>query len=168
METGSWEELSPKMSQLSAWRHALLARFFRDSETREEKQKYADWALENKNRILHREHPWQLWLNNMGRVSYTLGDIRNASKYYNDSLALCLSGTLGPTIQVMALLPMSGLWKIGGLPGTDKDEAEKKIRMSAGDLNPDYFKQILDERDFTKILETVWKRPEALFPFTYR
>ena len=168
MQIDSWLKLWPKLPGLSQWHHTLLARFFADSEEREETRKYVDWSLRNKDRILHQEHPWQLWLYNMGRVSYSLGNIRNASEFYNDSLALCLSGTLGPTVQVMALLPLSGLWRAGRSPTSQIDPVEKRIRRSAEGLNPDYFRLLLDEPDLTRTLEKIWARPEALFPFTYR
>lgn len=168
MEIENWEELWPKMPRLSEWQHALLARFFGENDEQKERLRYVDWALENKDRILHREHPWQLWLNNMGRVSYALGDTRNASKYYNDSLALCLSGKLGLTVQMMALLPLSGVWKAGGQSESEMAPIEKKIRSSAEDLNPDYFRVLLNESEFAVTLEKIWDKPEALFPFTYR
>jgi len=168
MEIERWGELWSKMPGLSQWHHALLARFFADSEERGETRKYADWSLKNKGRILPQEHPWQLWLYNMGRVSYSLGDTRNASEFYNGSLALCLTGTLGPTVQVMALLPLSGLWQAGGLTGSEIDPTEKRIRRSAEGLNPDYFRLLLDESNFTRTLEKIWAQPEELFPFTYR
>jgi len=164
----TWPELLPKLAELSEWHHALLARFFADGEDREERKEYSDWALKNKNRILHRKHPWQLWLNNMGRVARSSGDTRNAMEWYNDSLALCLSGELGPTVQVMALLPLSGIWRCEGLAAVDMASAEKKVRSSAESLNPDHFRILLDEPDFTKTLETICIQLEVLFPFTYR
>ena len=167
-EIETWQELWSKLPGLSQWHHALLARFFADSEERQETLKYADWSLRNKDRILSQEHPWQLWLYNMGRVSYSLGDTKEASELYSDSLALCLSGKLGPTVQMMALLPLSGLSVNGCLLRSQIDPVEKRIRKSGEGLNPNYFRLLLDESDFTRTLEKIWTQPEALFPFTYR
>ena len=168
MEIESWEELWPNMDRLSEWHHALLVRFFSDGKEREERHKYTDWALKNKNRILHRKHPWQLWLNNMGRASYKSGDTKNGVRYFNESLVLCLSDSLGPTVHVMALLPLAGLWHAGGLSESEMAAMAKKIRRSAEGLNPDYFRPLLDEPEFSITLEKIWNEPEALFPFTYR
>ena len=109
-----------------------------------------------------------MWLYNMGRVSYSLGDTKEASELYSDSLALCLSGKLGPTVQMMALLPLSGLSVNGCLLRSQIDPVEKRIRKSGEGLNPNYFRLLLDESDFTRTLEKIWTQPEALFPFTYR
>jgi hypothetical protein len=104
----------------------------------------------------------------MGRVCQMLEDMPAAVTYYKRSLALCLSDRTGFTVRVMALLPLAGLWKAEGLGGVDLGSAEEKIRHAAEDLNPVHFCPLLKKPVFTEVLQNVWTRPEALFPFTYR
>jgi hypothetical protein len=67
----------------------------------------------------------------------------------------------------MALLPLSGLWRLGELSRIDVKSAEIAVRKSADHLNPGYFR-VLKEKEFTAVLETVWQKPQSLFPFSYR
>jgi len=168
LEIDDWQDLWPKLPELTQWRHAALARFLADSRKREKARIYAEWALSNNGQIHEDRHPWQLWLYNMGRIMDLLGDRESAIKFYDYSLALCRSGNLGPTVQAMALLPLSGLWQADGLNRVDLVLVEKEIRRAAKDLNPVHFKSFLNEPDFITALENVWTRPEKMFPFTYR
>jgi hypothetical protein len=168
LEIDDWQELWPKLPGLTQWRHAALARFLADSRKREKAAIYAEWAVSNSGQIREDRHPWQLWLHNMGRIMDLLGDRQSALNYYDCSLTVCRSGKLGPTVQAMALLPLSGLWQTEGLNRVDLVSVEKEIRRAANDLNPVHFSPFLNEPDFIKTLENVWTRPEKMFPFTYR
>lgn len=168
LEIGGWEDLWAKLPGLSPWRHAALARFLADSRETAVKREYADRTLRTETGALVQRHPWQLWLFNMGRVSRSLGDREQSINLYHKSLDLCMRPRLGPTVRVMALLPLSGLWEVGALPVAGQDGLERNIRASAQALNPVYFREFLEEPDFAASLEKIWKRPRSLFPFTYR
>lgn len=168
LEMDDWQALQRRIPGFSQWHHATLARFFAAVEKRKEMVEYAEWALKNRGRLIVEKHPWQLWLNNMGRISLILRDTENARGFFKDSLELCMSGTMGPTVQVMGILPLSGLRRISTVEGLDADAVKKRIRASAKNLNPDHFRPILEAPDLSGILDILWTRPEVLFPFTYR
>jgi len=168
LEIRDWQELRPKLSGLTRWHHAALARFFAESREREKGRAYAEWALPRKSLLCKEMHPWQLWLCNMGRLLVALGDRASAIEYHKESVSLCASGRLGRTVQIMALLPLAALWEGQALAGLDVTSLEEQIRQGAQDLNPAHFRPVLSEPDFEKVLENVWGRPEGMFPFTYR
>ena len=168
LQVDDWQSLQGNMAGFSQWHHAALARFFAAGKERKEMVLYAKWAFENKSRLIERKHPWQLWLNNMGRISHILGDKKNARRFFEDSLELCLSGTMGSTVQVMGLLPLSGLRRMSVVESLDLRSLEMRIRSLAKNLNPDHFRLFLEESNLTRTLDILWARPEVLFPFTYR
>ena len=163
-----WREVWPILPRFSPWRHALLARFFADTEDMEKAKRYLIWALDERRRLVRQEHPYQLWLFNLGRIAQCLGEEGSSAELYSESLDLCLSELFGPTVHVMALLPLSGLWKLCALSKIDIKKMENMVRKAAGILNPVHFSMLLNEKDFEKIIETTWDRPEMLFPFAYR
>jgi len=168
LEIEEWEDVWPLLPALSPWRHALLARFLADTENQERGERYLSWALAERKRLAKPEHPWQLWLFNLGRIAQQRCDTRTATELYNESLNLCLSEKNGLTVHMMALLPISGLWRLGVVVKTDIKKQEKEVREAAGMLNLDHFRMLLDEKDFEKVLEAVWDKPGTLFPFAYR
>ena len=163
-----WREMWPILPRFSPWRHALLARFFADTEDMDNGVKYLSWALTESKGLIKHEHPWQLWLFNLGRIAQNLGEEETATELYADSLDLSLSEKYGPTVHMMALLSLSGLWRLGAVAKTDIKKQEKEVREAAGILNPVHFSMLFDERDFEKVLEAVRDKPEMLFPFAYR
>ena len=168
LEMDEWQDLEGSIPRFSPWHHAALARFFAAVRKRREMAEYAAWALKNRRPLIERKHPWQLWLNNMGRVFYKLGDRQNAGEFFKESLNMCLSTEMGPTVRVMGLLPLSGLWEISAMEGLEVDGAKEVIRVSAKSLNANHFRPFLEQPDLTVILRTLWLHPEVLFPFTYR
>lgn len=143
VEMDDWRMLQSEMSRLSQWHHAAMARFFSAGKVRAEMEEYAEWAWDNKGRMVDERHPWQLWLYNMGRVSHILGDTKKARVFFSDSLELCLSTSLGPTVRVMGLLPLSGLRRISAVENNTMVSVEKRIRVSANNLNPGHFSLFL-------------------------
>ncbi len=168
LEMDDWQMLQHRIPEFSEWHHAALARFSVAAGKRKEMAAYMEWALENKGGLMEQKHPWQLWLNNMGRVSHGLGDTKNAGVFFKESLKMCLSDAMGPTVQVMGLLPLSGLKRISAVEYLEVDTVETHIRTSAKNLNPNHFKPLLEEAGLKVILDMLWTRPEVLFPFTYR
>ena len=168
LEIEEWREMWPILPRFSPWRHALLARFIADTGDPERGERYLNWALAERKDVIKQEHPWQLWLFNLGRIAQHLSEGGTAAELYSESLDLCLSEVFGPTVHVMALLPLSGLRKLGALSKIDIKKMENMIRKAAGILNPVHFSMLLDEKDLEKVIETTWDRPEMLFPFAYR
>jgi len=167
LEIENWDVLWPKIPELPEWHHALLARFFADTEHHAQQSRYLDRAREHKDSLVEKRHPWQLWTFNLARIAQSEGDEKTAFDLFSKSLGICLSRKAGPTVRVMALLPLSGLWRLGCLAKIDVPATENSVRQAAKELNPEYF-SLLDQKDFEKVLQTVWGQPEKLFPFAYR
>lgn len=166
LEIKRWADLWQLLPKLDPYHHAALSRFFADATDSKNKARYFNWAISKKNELIRKRHPWQLWTYNLAKIAGSLVDNKRASELYSHSLDLCLAGKDGPTVQAMALLPLSGLWELDELPDKTIESAEKIAHSAAMSLNPYYFK-ILDQNDFRDVLEKVWHQPDVLFPFTY-
>lgn len=166
LEIESWDGLESILHKLSPWRHAVLARFFANLDNHNYKNIYYKWSVDNHIPLIENYHPWQLWTQNIGRIALSLEDKKIASKFFFRSLQLCMLNNSGPTIKVMALLPLSGLLKIE-LSKSDIDISKQKIYNAAKVLNPQHF-NILNESSFETVLRKIWETPEILFPFSYR
>jgi len=165
-EIKTWKELWPSVRRFSEWHHALLARFLAEAGDTSIRKKYFDLVFARRQEVLKPQHPRQLWAYNLGRLAQGLGRKEEARELYSESLALSLSREFGPTVHVMALLPLSGLWNLGSLSCVDYEEAEKVIRSAAARLHPEHFR-LLHENDLQKVLREVSKKPGKMFPFTY-
>ncbi|GFO67483.1 hypothetical protein GMLC_10620 [Geomonas limicola] len=84
------------------YKHAVLGRFL--AETGRNLPAYVAWALENPH--LKSQHPWQLWLYNMGHVA---DDPLHKEHYWRRSLETCLEPAAGEVIRAMGLLPLAAL-----------------------------------------------------------
>ena len=166
LEINTFKDLWPMLPEFSSWMHAIFARFLADTGHTDNAQQYFHWAMEHKNDMKGRNHPWQFWFFNMGRISLSLDDAEKASELFSHSLDICLSGSSGPTIQVMALLPLAGLFKLDALDHVIVNNAKKTIETAARELNSGHF-SILEKKAFEIVLEIVFEKPERLFPFTY-
>ena len=149
-------------SAMNRYQHAALARFL--AETGEALPVYLKWssgkALEN---LV--EHPWQLWLNNVGRF---IEDELVRKMVWSRSMELCL--TLGVTARPMALLPLANMWQ-SGLWEADLLEEKTREALSAMEdpvLCRDHFGTLLKGCSWEDILATVLTSGCRLFPFTYR
>lgn len=160
------EDLWDKLPALSPFQHALIARYLGDVRTPALSERYLDMAVSLKNNVVTCEHPWQIWMYNLGRLSHAIGRAEQAAEWFSESLDLCLSDAFGPTVHVMALLPLSGLWSIGGLSKVDYKGIEKRVRKAAEGLDQGHFR-LLRGHSLEHILERVWQEPGLLFPFTY-
>ena len=168
LELTGWQKLFDGISKFSQWQHAALARFFENVFNRPEAVEYEIWARKNKSVLMETKHPWQLWLNNLGRISRKLGRDDDAYEFFTDSLSMCLSKRMGPTVRVMGLMPLSGLKQLPEWEAFDELTVEKQIRNAAEELNKKHFADFLNKRDLNEILDVLWFQPEVLFPFTYR
>ncbi len=148
---------------MSSYQHALLARFLAETAH----TAGADWLrwARSRSRLPVGGHPWQLWLFNAG---FLVRDREEKERLWMRAAACCLA--LAETAQVMALMPLGELWSAG--LGTE--EAIKTQTLSvlgilrASKLNLAHFRELLDASDWRSVLETVRRRRECLFPFSYR
>ncbi|NLV96240.1 MAG: hypothetical protein GX043_02740 [Desulfovibrionales bacterium] len=142
--------------------HALL-RLYVDS------GRNMDPHLWNEIRILWRigdqEHPWQLITYNLGLLA---PDLKQAQELFKHSLDLCSSPESGPTIQVMALLPLSRLHALD----SQKNRSDHVLRamrpIEENKVSARHFQSLHDAQDWQDTLQRVTKYRDKLFPYTYR
>jgi hypothetical protein len=172
LEVETWKDLRPRTLEkdLSAWHHAALARFLADSDLPVQKKNYFNSTRDIFEKILRNNHPWQLWLYNLGRIAAQLGFSDEAAKMYQKSIDLCLSDDLGHTVHVMALLPLKGLFELNRLKtnAEEAETAEKQIRQAAAMINPAYFSSLLGSDKLTGQFHKVAGHLQKYFPFSYR
>jgi hypothetical protein len=164
--TRDWQEvlLKARSGKFSRWQHAALARLLAHSDHGGVSDLYLGEFRDFQKAGLEEKHPWQLWAWNMGVLAVHKRLPSTALKMFTESLRLCRK--FGPTVRVMALLPLSGLRLMEALPA-DLPAVEIEVREAAEMLNPDHFQAVLENR-FERVLEAVWWKPEVFFPFTYR
>lgn len=110
-------------------------------------------------------HPSQL-------IAYNLGLLAPAPDVAADtlrrSLDLCLCPASGPTIQIMALLPLARLHAVAPdvVFADQVNTALEPVR--SGLLCAEHFQVLLDAPDWTDVLNRVRAHTAALFPFSYR
>jgi len=173
-ETDRIEAIFKMNHPLSAWHYALLARFFSDQPGHPLfRQAYG--FLKNGLSFAGRVHPWPLVACNLGRMALCLGKYDQAIQMLMVSARTCLLDTAGPTLRVMALLPLSGLLPLyqnhpnhfnpSNLPPWL--EWEHQIRSAAETLDEIHF-SFLTAQGFEDALAQVRQQPETIFPFTLR
>jgi len=111
-------------------------------------------------------HPWQLIAYNLGLLA---PDRAAAGRMFKDSLSLCLSREGGPTIQVMALLPLARLHA----GGHHLDGMETMVRQALEPvrdnlLSADHFASLMQTEAWADLLTTVQRDTALLFPYSYR
>lgn len=110
-------------------------------------------------------HPDQL-------ISYNLGLLAQnqdlAVEMLHRSLDCCFGPKSGPTIQVMALLPLARLHEIK-TNTVDPDLVNTAMGpIRSGDISRDHFCALLDPLNWADLLRCVAARRGELFPFSYR
>lgn len=171
LETDRLENIMLHPSPLDPWQYYLLARFFSEVKAHPLGKKFYGWLSSKFDSIAKDTHPWQLSAYNTGRIAYRFDHIDAAEKMMTKSIDICLSDQLGPTIQVMSLLPISLLvhYRKKSMQPVQSDllRWEKIIRAAAANLDPEHF-SFLNKSDFQTALEKLRICPERFFPFTYR
>ena len=163
-----WDQIRKRLPGLTRWQHALLARFLADVPNKKQRDRYHGYiAAQGAVFPPERFHPWQLWCFNMGRVVWAKGKNREAREWFAQSLEICMSDSLGPTIRVMGLLGLAGVFHVNKTIDPAQAVAYTVIRQTALRLNPIHF-QILEQEADLKVLEKIWDNPSRLFPFNYR
>lgn len=175
-----WAGLKALLPLLSSWQHAALARYLADvsfersrgatSDQEDLTKDYFDWSFSRRKALVKEQHPWQLWTNNAARMGKSLGEMGKALELFLASLDLCLSESSGPTIRIMALLPLSGL-KGMGLASVEVKAPERILQTLRETVvptleNPHF--SVLMEKDAPRVLEEVCEKVKLYFPFSYR
>lgn len=163
-----WEEIlaNARAGTLSQWHHAAVARLLADSPEEPAAEVYLSLVHDESSRMAGDEHPWQLWLFNVGRIAMSQRMPSSASEFFADSLRRCRLSKLGPTVRLMAMLPLAGMRALDRLPD-DLEEIEVEMRQAVEAIGSGRFDSLLSD-PLPRALEAVWRRPEVYFPFTYR
>ena len=112
------------------------------------------------------KHPWQLILFNLG---FLAGTDALKEQLWRKSLALCLHDKAGPTINVMALLPLSAMKAHGPALPEDTEEMVARIFHIIRDaLDVPHFAPVLSAIGWSEALDEVMANRRKLFPFNYR
>lgn len=150
------------LSRLNRYQHAALARFVADSG--ESPEGYRQWCLRKAFEQLA-GHPWQLWLNNVGRFTE---DQQFRKMIWTQAVELALS--LGISATPMALLPLANLWQ-NGLEkepqlGAKTRQVLAELRQSL--LRREHFRELLACNSWQEVLAAVQSLKDRIFPFSYR
>lgn len=127
---------------------------------------HKEWVL-SKAMSFRQEHPFQLILYNCGHI---FQDLENKQWFWKKSVESCFSAQGGATTYIMALLPLSWLWRYSL---SSKEYLEPLVNkaispVKKGELDKNHFQELLEAQDWTKILDKVFDKKEIFFPFSYR
>ena len=165
LEADSWDAIQEMVPDLIMWDHASLARFIADTKTAVSRMPLVKGLVNAAREIVRPEHPWQVWHFNMGRIFLDAGEVKQAEAFFCKSLDLCVGEKFGPTVSVMALLPLSVL-HVGGF-SVNWENIEPVVRSAAMELSRAHF-AFLDALSFPEALEYVYEKTSLVFPFAYR
>jgi hypothetical protein len=152
----------------SPWKHVLVARFLADTGGSSLDRPYLDLAATADWPWSYLHHPNQLWLFNLGRIAFRLRREGQALTLWRKSLECCLSGSNGPAVRVMALLPLSRLHELGAVKKEEINFALRSILEAAQTLDSAHFGVLLEAESQEEILGGIVRRAEVVFPFSYR
>jgi hypothetical protein len=153
--------------QLTIFHHAAIARFLSDTGDSDKGGEYLSRCSHCTQLTTTRTHPMPLWNFNLGRIAGQANLFTTAAKFFTRSLALCEMNRNQPTLFIMALLPLSGLWRLGILEKTQYTGTLSEVIGAALKLNGMHFGQLRSLAPET-LLRTVWEAPQRWFPFSYR
>ncbi|TWI74419.1 Lon protease-like protein [Desulfobotulus alkaliphilus] len=145
------------------WERALFARFGAEAGTSSLKE----YLVKNlwPEALGKKGHPWQLIWHNVGRMARSLGDEKAALIAQKESLRCCLDRMGGPTIRMMALLPLSEMASMGRL---DPQRATNCLAMVQSSIpEKDWGITIPDNADLDWLHGFNAMR-KKWFPFSYR
>ncbi len=154
------EKVNP--TGLQRYQHAALARFL--AETGFRLPVYETWCREQLSRSAS-EHPWQLWLWNMGRWLSPREEKKSA---WERGLQLC--NKLGVAAHPMALLHAAWMYGEGLASPSFLEKVVESVReeLVEGRLHRQHFAELLSKTTWQAVLEAVATHPARWFPFTYR
>jgi hypothetical protein len=168
----------PRMDDLAAricnpdisftpWQTALAARYFAENIPHPDLDRSFNHLLQRFQSDPVSAHPRQLTAFNLGRMALALEQASQAVSLLHQSMDLCFSPDAGPTMQVMALLPISFLPDSALPPPQQIHTWEQTIRKAAARLDTDHFSQVLGT-PLTQIRSRIRQAPAIWFPFNYR
>ncbi len=137
--------------------HAALAHYMADSgEIFDEYQRYACEILPH----CGQQHPWQLWCHNIGDCSASQ-DMQ--VRFFSASLERCRRPGQ-PTIQIMALLPLAALWRLGGAAENELSSGIREVRevIAREAVDQDHFRSIMTVTGWEEVLKVVGREKERL------
>ncbi len=150
------------IEDLNPYQHAALARYLVDADVAA--PAYLAWAIRKRDAVFRR-HPWQLWAANIADLATDPEDkIRMGVK----SIECCLAQ--GPTVQVMALMPLSRLRSLDRVSGEWINATVQRVisLLRGSSLHVHHFQELLDKDDPAELLDCVAAFRTRLFPFSYR
>jgi hypothetical protein len=152
---------------LTPWQTALAARYFAENTSHPDQDRIFTHLTHRFQSDPGSAHPRQLTAFNLGCMALALGQKSMGTSLLHQSMDLCLSPGAGPTIQVMALLPVSFL-PDSALPSLQQIHTwEQTICSAAARLDTSHFSQILNT-PLMEIRSRIRQTPGAWFPFNYR
>ncbi|MCF8037988.1 MAG: hypothetical protein K9K79_01600 [Desulfohalobiaceae bacterium] len=161
LQTNRLDDVDP--FNRNPYEHAAFARFQADT-AQTPGPHYMKWALAAAV-DLPRQHPWQLWLLNMGWISK---DDRLKKEFWTRALTVCNSSGIS-TLRAMALLPLARLYT-NRFQGESFLQAEISAALAVIQdyLCQEHFADLLRAETWQSVLEMVDARPARFFPFSYR
>ena len=149
------------------WQTALAARYFAENAPHPDLDRIFNPLLQKFQSDPGSAHPRQLTAFNLGRTALALGQASRAVSLLHQSMDLCFSSDAGPTIRVMALLPISFLQDSALPPPQQIHTWEQTIRSAASRLDTSHFSQVLNT-PLMEIRSRIRQTPAVWFPFNYR
>ncbi len=127
---------------------------------------HISWVLGSA-RFFKHEHPFQLILYNCGHI---VGQPDKKRWLWERAVDSCFSVKGGATTHIMALLPLSCLWRYSL---NRKDYLEPLVHKAIEPvkremLDRNHFKVLLEAGNWQEVLDKVIDKKETLFPFSYR
>lgn len=160
------DEIENRIPAMTVWEHALTARFLAEAGETRARRRYYDAAGRQNSQNAEFGHPMQLWNYNMGRIAESLGRTKDARGRFLKSLDICCDRRFGSTMRIMALLPLSALYR-AGQPPPDSDGLWNTIRRAMEKTDGAHFRE-LKSMSLEPALESIANSPEIWFPFSYR
>lgn len=151
--------------RMDQYEHHAFSRYLADSG--QSNPSYHKWGRERMDTtqgVMPQVHPWQLWALNMGKLC---DEPTLKRDLWHQSIAICNTG--GPTMQIMALLPLACLYESGL---EDKDVLKRRCER--------VLHHCRDSGLCTEHFEPLWTlpgdavfaalmdNPDRFFPFSYR
>lgn len=167
LDQASLHEVMQNLDQFSEWEHALLARYMADAASLELIQTYLRFYGENNYGLVTNKHPWQLWCYNMARCALKVDETDLATWLSTKSVDVCEMTSAGPTMRVMALLPLSFLFERNLLAERELEKKYHDVVKTALALNSEHFSD-LQNITVKEGLKKIGREPGRYFPFSYR
>ena len=161
------EIISKAHISLDPWQTAMLCRFLASGGVSVPDRFYSR-LISYVKKTVQAGHPWQLTCFNLGRAAIIRNDKKNAVSLFELSRNICLTSSLGPAIEIMALKPLAFEESLLQPHEFASNIAswQAQIKAASRQLNPDHF-FFLHDRDFHAALAYTRDNHDSIFPFSY-